>query len=141
MSNKNAAKGNGFAGEAAEFLAEMLPGVERRVQGGTNDRGDLSGLDQDGFTPECKREAALDISGALYEAEIEARNAGTPWFVAICYRRRAKKSNPVGGVRFSYAAMPLWVFREVLAELRRLRRRVADLEAVVKELRRETVSS
>lgn len=137
MVNKNAAKGNSFAGEVAEFLAELLPGVERRVQGGTRDRGDLSGLDQDGFTPECKRETPLDISGALYEAEIEAKNAGTPWFVAICYRRRAKKSNPVGGVRYAYAVTPLWVFREVVAELRRLRRRISDLEAVVKELRRE----
>lgn len=136
MANRNAAKGNGFAGEVAEFL-----GVERRVQGGTKDRGDLAGLDAVGFTAECKRETPLDISGALYEAEIEAKNAGTPWFVAICYRRRAKKSNPVGGVQFSYAVTPLWVFREIIAELRRLRRRVADLEAVVKELRREMVSS
>lgn len=136
MANRNAAKGNGFAGEAAEFLAELLPGVERRVLGGTRDRGDLAGLDADGFTAECKRETPLDISGALYEAEVEAGNTGTPWFVAICYRRRAKKSNPVGGVRYAYAAMPLWVFREVLAELRRLRRRIADLEAVIGELRR-----
>lgn len=137
MANKNAAKGNGFAGETAEFLAELLPGVERRVLGGSRDRGDLAGLDADGFTAECKRETPLDISGALYEAEIEAGHAGTPWFVAICYRRRARKSNPVGGVRFSYAVTPLWVFREVVAELRRLRRRISDLEAVVKELRRQ----
>jgi hypothetical protein len=55
--------------------------------------------------------------------------------VAICYRRRAKKVNPKGGVEFSYASMPLWVFRAVLAEMRVLRRRIADLEAVVRELR------
>jgi hypothetical protein len=136
MGNKNTALGNGFAGEVAVYLAELLPGVERRVLAGNLDKGDLSGLDVDWFTAEVKREKKLDIGGALYEAEVEARNAGTPWFVAICWRQRAPKANPKGGVRFAYACMPLWVFREVLAEMRRLRRRIADLEAVVSELRR-----
>lgn len=135
MANRSRDIGNGFAGEVATFLAELLPGVERRVLSGAHDKGDLSGLDADGFTPEVKRERPLNISNALYEAEVEAVNAGTPWHVAICYRQRAKRSNPVGGVRFSIAAMPLWVFREVLAEMRRLRRRIADLEAVVNELK------
>lgn len=139
MSNRNAARGNGFAGECAEVLAEVLPGVERRVNGSTKDRGDLAGLDVDGFTAECKREKELDIPGALFEAEREAANAGTPWHVAICYRRRAAKTNPVGGARYSYATVPLWVFGELLADRRRLKRRVADLEAVVAELRRVPV--
>lgn len=132
--SRNTAVGNGYAREVAEFLAELLPGVERRVNGSTRDRGDLAGLDVDGFTAELKREAKLDIAGALFEAELEAGHAGTPWFVAICYRRRGKGCP--GGARYSYATTPLWIFRELLAEGRRLRARVAELEAVLRELRR-----
>lgn len=135
MTNRNRDVGNGFNGEVAVYLAQLLPGVERRTLCGAKDKGDLAGLDGDGFTAEVKRETPINISRAMWEAEAEAKNAGTPWHVAICYRRRAKTVNPKGGVEFSYASMPLWVFREVLVEVRRLRRRIADLEAVVKELK------
>lgn len=132
--SRNAAVGNRWARECGEFLAELLPGVERRVNGSVRDRGDLAGLDADGFTAECKREKELKIATAVDEAEREAVHAGTPWHVAILYRRRGPGCP--GGARHAYAVMKLWAFREVVAELRRLRARVAELEAVVAELRR-----
>lgn len=135
--SRSTAVGNDFAREVGEFMAELLPGVERRVNGSTRDRGDLAGLDVDGFTAEVKRETPMDIPAAVNEAEVEAGHAGTPWHVAICYRRRGRKCP--GGPRYAIAAMPLWVFRAVLAELRRLRARVAELEAVLRVLRDEVV--
>ena len=64
--------GSRFAREVAEYLAEMLgPGIERRVDGGTKDRGDLTGLDPD-WVAEIKREKTLNIAGP-HQGAVEAR--------------------------------------------------------------------
>lgn len=123
--SRSRAVGSAFARMVCEFLAEAIPGVERRVDGGSRDRGDVAGLDADGWVLECKREKALDLATALNEAKREAANAKVRWYAAVCYRRRSK-GHP-GGVAGSYVAMPLSTFREVLAELRRLRREVEKL--------------
>lgn len=119
--------GSAFAREVCGYLAELLGrGIERRVDGGTRDRGDVAGLDDDGWVLEAKRERTVDFATALNEAEREAANAGVPWWAAVCYRRRTKGHR--GGVPGSYVVMTLSVFRDVLVEIRRLRARVAELE-------------
>lgn len=122
--------GSRFAREVAEYLDGTLgPGIERRVDGGTLDRGDVTappGTGLAGWVVEVKREKTLNLAGALGEAAVEAVNAKVRWHVAVAYRRRSP-GHP-GGVAGSYAAMPLWVFREVLAEMRRLRAHVEELE-------------
>ena len=92
-------KGSRFERDVVDYLAEHgFPGAERRVMGGTRDRGDIAGVD--GWVLECKATRELDVSGALNEAKLEARHAGVADYAAILKRR----SHPVAG---AYVVMPL----------------------------------
>lgn len=119
--SRSRAVGSTFARMVCEFLAEAIPGVERRVDGGSRDRGDVAGLDADGWAVECKRTTRLEFAEAMKEAEKEAGHAKARWFVTVHWNRGK-------GVQNAFTTMPLWTFREVLVELRRLRREVEKLK-------------
>lgn len=104
MANPSKRKGSDFEKAVAEYLAAHgHPLAERRVQGGTKDRGDIAGVI--GWTLECKNERSIDLAGAVDEAEVEAANADTRWFAAIIKRRNKSVSE-------AYVVVPLRKFAE-----------------------------
>ena len=78
------------------------PYAERRVMGGRNDRGDVSGVP--GVVVEVKSQVALDLAGWLSEAEVERENlchetgrtvhaaAKCPVVAVVWHKRRGKGS-------------------------------------------------
>jgi hypothetical protein len=86
--------------------------AERRTLHGNTDRGDVAGIED--WTFELKNRKSLDIPGAIDEARIEARNAGTRWYAAIVKRPRK------GSVEEAIAAMPASLLVDLILELRRL---------------------
>lgn len=101
---------------AAFFTVALGRPVERRVMGGTKDRGDLAGIPD--WTIEAKNLSAnLTLGQAMNEAAKEAANAGTRFFAAILNRRSHDLER-------SYAVVELWELAELIAaqiELRRLK--------------------
>ncbi|MGC2295304.1 MAG: hypothetical protein WA695_01235 [Candidatus Dormiibacterota bacterium] len=95
-------KGSTFEAAVVAYFAENgFPECERRVMGGTRDRGDVAGVP--GWTLELKAERSLDLAGALTEAQREAANAGTTQYAAVLKRR----SHPVSD---AYVVLPLSTF-------------------------------
>lgn len=99
----NASKQKGTAWETAvvRFLQDNGFDVERRALSGNLDKGDIAGLS--GWTLECKAEKAISLAQYMTEAQVEALNAGTPWYAAIVKRRQK-------GVSDGYVVMPLKIF-------------------------------
>ena len=78
---KGVQKGNGFA-----RLVAVLFGTECRMLSGNKDRGDLV---HPRWTVEVKapgRGQPLNLSAAMSEARVEARNAGTDLYCAVVRR-------------------------------------------------------
>ncbi|HVC04929.1 MAG TPA: hypothetical protein VND88_09660 [Candidatus Acidoferrales bacterium] len=99
-------RGSRFEADVVAYLAEHgFPLAERRVMGGTRDRGDVAGVP--GWTLELKATRVLDLAGALHEARAEAMNAGTIDFAAILKRR----NHPVAA---AYVVLPLANFAHLL---------------------------
>jgi hypothetical protein len=97
-----------FEQQVVDYLVENgFPYAERRVMGGTRDRGDIAGVI--GWTLEAKAEKTLDLAGAIDEAVKEANNAETRWYAAILKRRRKPTAD-------AYVVMPLWLFTELVRE-------------------------
>ena len=77
--NRRSAKeaGRSFEKLVADYLNEHVDDrIERRRQGGTNDRGDISGLRHMGgrVVIECKNTSKIALAGWAAEAEIERGN-------------------------------------------------------------------
>ena len=99
-------RGSRFETEVVAYLAEHgFPLAERRVMGGTRDRGDVAGIP--GWTLELKAERSLDLAGALSEARTEAANAGTLDYAAVLKRRSH-------GIGDAYVVLPLDRFAHLL---------------------------
>jgi hypothetical protein len=113
---------NGRAG--AKFEADLAayaqthghPDCERRVMGGSKDRGDLAGIR--GWVIEAKNEAKRDVPGALREAKAEAANAGVTRYAAIHKYRNHPISEAV-------VSLPFWLFLELTVEVAEQERGVA----------------
>lgn len=106
--SKERRAGTAFAQAAAEFLATHgHPYAERRALFGRNDKGDIGGVI--GWVLECKATREIDLAGAVDEARVEARNAGTRLFAAVVKRRRK-------GIADAYVVMPLEVFAELTGD-------------------------
>ena len=99
-------RGSRFEADVVDYLAgHGFPLAERRVMGGTRDRGDVAGVP--GWTLELKAERSLDLAGALSEAKTEAANAGTLDYAAVLKRR----NHPVAA---AYVVLPLDRFAHLL---------------------------
>jgi hypothetical protein len=101
-------KGSAFESAVVRYLAEHgFPDCERRVMGGSRDRGDIAGVS--GWVLEAKATRTLDLAGAMTEAKREAVNAGTARYAAVLKRR----SHPVSD---AYVVLPLHLFADLLRE-------------------------
>jgi hypothetical protein len=97
-----------FEQQVVDYLiGHGFPYAERRVMGGTRDRGDIAGVI--GWTLEAKSEQRLDLAGAIGEAAVEAAHAETRWYATILKRRR----RPIGD---AYVVLPLHLFADLLRE-------------------------
>lgn len=81
--NRNGAE---FEWALARYLKEQgFFYAEPRRQGGKYDRGDIAGIPD--HVIEAKATRAIDLAGAMTEAETERKNAVEKWKVAIHKRR------------------------------------------------------
>ena len=113
MSNPSKQKGTFFESLFVAYLVLRGLNAERRALHGNTDKGDVSGVED--WTFELKNRRSLDIPGAIDEARIEAKNAGTRWYAAIVKRPRK------GDAAEAIAAMPASLLVDLILELRRLR--------------------
>lgn len=103
-------KGSAFARDVCQYLRDSLGlPIERRVDGGIRDRGDVAGVP--GFVLEVKNCRSIDLAGWMDEALKEAANDGAP-FYAVVAKRRMK------GVHQSYVVMPLEIWAQWYREAR-----------------------
>jgi hypothetical protein len=95
-------KGSAFARDVCDYLADTLGlPIERRVDGGSKDRGDVAGLPR--WVIEAKACRQLDLSGWMDEALKEAANDGAPYYAVIAKRR-------MKGTHQAYVIMPLEIW-------------------------------
>lgn len=103
-------KGSSYARDVCQYLAETLGlPVERRVDGGTKDRGDVAGVP--GWVLEAKACRQLDLAGWMEEALKEAANDGAPYYAVVAKRR-------MKGVQQSYVILPLEIWAAWYREAR-----------------------
>ena len=100
-------KGPLFEKQVVEYLqAHGFPYAERRVMGGSNDRGDVGGIP--GVVLELKNQKRLSLAEWVDEAELEANNAGVDVF-AVVHKRRG-----IGNPAEAYCTLPLRVLAGLL---------------------------
>lgn len=100
-------KGPLFEAQVVEWLkANGFPYAERRVMGGANDKGDISGVP--GVCLELKNQGAAALAAWVDEARVEAGNAGVDVF-AVVHKRRGK-----GDPGEAYVTLPLVVFARLI---------------------------
>jgi Holliday junction resolvase len=120
MANPSKRKGTAWERAVQDYLNEAGVWTRRMPPSGSKDVGDLQAEDRDGdlFIVECKATKAIDLAGAVKEAQVEAENAGATYGVAAIKRRQK-------GVAEGYVVMTLADF----AELVRPERQLASPEA------------
>lgn len=80
-------KGTAFESTLVPKLREYYPDADRRVRGGSKDKGDFLLPGERRFTIEAKNVRAMSLSTWLKEAEVEAANLGVPFGVVVHKRR------------------------------------------------------
>ena len=91
VTNPQMKKGNKAAEDVAVYLRRVgFPHAERRVQHGSKDLGDITGID--GVVIEVKNQRRLALAGYLDEAEVERSNAGEA--AGVVWHKRARKGSP-----------------------------------------------
>lgn len=100
--NPSKRKGTAWERAAQDFLNAQGADCRRMPPAGSKDVGDLQFTDRDGdlVVVECKATKALDIAGAVNEAQREAEQAGASYGVAVIKRRQH-------GVAAGYVVMSL----------------------------------
>lgn len=106
--NKAKQSGTRFETDVVRYLQPDFPEVERRALAGSKDKGDIKGIP--GWTAELKANKAYLFSQALRQAEVEARNAGTKWYVAIMKRHQHSTED-------AFAIMSLRQWKQLVKEL------------------------
>ena len=95
--NRKSAKdaGRTFANSIVDALKLRFPRyaehIDRRVQSGALDRGDVAGIPQNAIEAKCHSSYAGKLPGWLKEAETERINAGAK--LAVVWHKRVGKSN------------------------------------------------
>jgi hypothetical protein len=106
MGKSERRKGATWEAVLAKYLRPFFPHVRRtRVSLQTSDVGDLGGIP--GWTLQAKNEKALNLAGAVDEAEWQSVNAETPFFAAIIKRRNKP-------VQQAYFVVPLHIGVELM---------------------------
>ena len=82
----NQRKGASWEQTVCDYLVESgFPYAERRVMGGTHDRGDIGGVP--GVMFECKNAKTITLSQYMDEVREQKANAGAQIGVAVIKRR------------------------------------------------------
>jgi len=97
--NRSKAKGSLFERQVVEYLqANGFPHAERRVTQGSQDRGDVAGVNH--WVLEIKNHARMELADWVDQSIAEAINAGGQ-YSAVVHKRRGR---PAGG---AYVTMTL----------------------------------
>ena len=103
---KNQRAGASWEQTVVDYLvANGFPFAERRVMGGTNDRGDIAGIP--GVMLECKNEKRMDLAGYMGEVKTQTENAGAEIGVAVVKRRNHQAKD-------AYVVMTLEQFADMI---------------------------
>ena len=118
--SKERRKGATFEQQTSDYLACVLEDkrIERRVMGGTNDRGDVSGVYIRGKRTviECKNCKRMELAKWLDEAEVERANDDAE-FAIVVHKRKGCGEKSFGG---NYATMSLETLAAIIAGARGL---------------------
>lgn len=118
--SKERRKGSSFEQQTVDYLARVLEDrrIERRTMGGTNDRGDVSGVFIRGRRAviECKNCKRMELAQWLDEAEEERANDDAE-FAIVVHKRRGCGEKSFGG---NYATMSLETLAAIMAGARGL---------------------
>lgn len=88
MVNRSKQKGTRFESELVDYLRDRgFAGCERRALTGTQDRGDIAGIE--GWTIEAKNVISASWADWIDQTEVERRNSGDE-FGLLVVRRRMK---------------------------------------------------
>ena len=113
--SKERRKGSAFEQQTVDYLARVLEDrrIERRTMGGTNDRGDVSGVFIRGRRAviECKNCKRMELAQWLDEAEEERGNDDAE-FAIVVHKRRGCGEKSFGG---NYATMSLETLAAIMA--------------------------
>ena len=112
--SKSKDKGSQFESQVVAYMRRVLGGcIERRVQAGRNDRGDVSGVFLHGrrCVIECKNHARMELAAWLDEAEAERGNDDAGYAVVV-HKRRGCGEKGMGG---TYVTMDLRTFCAIVA--------------------------
>lgn len=97
MSTKSKRQGTEFESDVCRFMAEELgqPGIERRALHGTNDMGDVFGIDVHGFSciAECKAVRGPRVERFRAETLAERDAAGADMAVLVCAQYSAPSAS------------------------------------------------
>lgn len=91
-------KGNLFEKQVVEYLRAVFgDAIERRVMGGANDRGDVTGVYFRGqpFVVEVKNRAKVELAAWMGELETECGNADTD-LGAVVFHRKGRGAKSMG---------------------------------------------
>lgn len=107
MSHNNRGKERGTAWEVrlVDFLRALHPRAERRAIGGSQDKGDVAGIE--GWVVSAKNCRTLDLAGRMDDAERQAERAGVARFAVVFPRRSHATAK-------AYAVVPLWLLTELM---------------------------
>jgi hypothetical protein len=109
-------KGSSFESLVANYLSDHLNDdrIERRVIGGTNDRGDIAGVRFQGerVVIECKNHKRQDLAEWIDEVEVERGNDDAAYGVVV-FKRPGKGAKKAGE---NYVAMTLETFTKMLGD-------------------------
>lgn len=96
-------KGSAWEARIVAYLRQHgAPHAERRVMGGTSDRGDVAGIP--GWVIEAKNTAAQSLAAWVDEAELERANDRAQ-FAVVWHHRRGKASPGDGYVTMTGATL------------------------------------
>lgn len=101
-------KGPLFEAQVVNWLKENgFPLAERRVMGGSLDRGDIGGVSSL-IALELKNRTQMALSSWVEESKIEGANAKARWWAVI--HKRKGKGNPAD----QYVSLTMDVFTDIL---------------------------
>lgn len=100
-------KGSAWERQVCEYLRAEGLNVERRVQAGANDRGDVAGIP--GWVVECKATKAIDLAQGMKETLKEQQTAKVPFHALVVKKRNA-------GAGDAYAVMTLEQLRRIILQ-------------------------
>lgn len=111
MTNRSKQKGTSWETAVVRWLNDNgHPRAERRTLNGSQDRGDVSGIDD--VVIECKNAKAITLAAWVDELAAEMSNAHAGYGAVVIKRRGT--TNPGD----AYAVMPLRVFNALIERLR-----------------------